>query len=553
MTDLLTIEAQAQHIRLPQPYLKPVQAIAPQPSLKTEAQPVWERCQRNTANVFNVTCSVSECNYKDKNEIDWSHINYHKETTSIPFLANSILKNGYCITSIFKLDSFNIKKKTDANWLGSQFVIFDLDDIYRGTTLKDYLSYLSLKPTISYTTRNHNCIKPGDTKPFSRFRLIYIFDELIKSKELYQSIYDKIGTYFPINFTDPEGKPDDCGRSPVQLFSGNGYSNCEMYYDDTIIYKISYFTTTEEVAQNQAIHVQAHETNPEHSQSKKPEYTNKYNVDDEFLEDLYSMPASTFLGKYEEHFGGLLTHTVLDFNSYGYAFTPENYVETKPKYFGREVHKLQDGEGRRHKMFVDSKLRVQMKKDVCLEELIFNLAYDRFHYYDNKDKVLTNETLIRIAYNALNTDYDIKVKPSKTFKRTKFKVDPEYCKNNGIRPNGYKNIVRQILNFESIDEWYDPSRSLIDNFKFAKVNGIKVSKDTLYRYCKNRNINTKGENSGQDLSKPSAKQETKRKDIRANTLAHVDFTEYQKKCKLYNTVFCSESTNRKRIIYSYGY
>ena len=77
-------------------------------------------------------------------------------------------------------------------------------------------------------------------------------------------------------------------------------------------------------------------------------------------------------------------------------------------------------------------------------------------------------------------------------KQPRFRVDKEFCTKHGISPNAMKNIIRKILNYDSISTWYDPTKSVYDNLKFAKDNEKKVCKDTLYSYCKACEIDTKG-------------------------------------------------------------
>ena len=46
------------------------------------------------------------------------------------------------------------------------------------------------------------------------------------------------------------------------------------------------------------------------------------------------------------------------------------------------------------------------------------------------------------------------------------------------------------MDFERIGEWYDVGISIAENLKYANENGIKVSKMTLVRFCKENGIDT---------------------------------------------------------------
>ena len=48
-------------------------------------------------------------------------------------------------------------------------------------------------------------------------------------------------------------------------------------------------------------------------------------------------------------------------------------------------------------------------------------------------------------------------------------------------------------NFDKIKQWYDSTKSVKDNLKFAQNNNIKVGQRTLYNYCNEMGISTKGE------------------------------------------------------------
>jgi len=77
--------------------------------------------------------------------------------------------------------------------------------------------------------------------------------------------------------------------------------------------------------------------------------------------------------------------------------------------------------------------------------------------------------------------------------KPKFKIDKEYCREHNMTPKQYKNKIRQKLNYQSIDTWYDPTKSVKENLIFAEEHDLKNAKQrTLYNYCRARAINTKG-------------------------------------------------------------
>lgn len=58
-----------------------------------------------------------------------------------------------------------------------------------------------------------------------------------------------------------------------------------------------------------------------------------------------------------------------------------------------------------------------------------------------------------------------------------------YCHFNEIKLNPHA---------VAISEWYDSHLSVKVNLQYAKENGIKTSRTSLYNYCKSNGINPKG-------------------------------------------------------------
>lgn len=422
------------------------------------------------------TLSVSNEKYDDKNAINWDKVKYNRiDDLSLENIAELITK-GYCYTSIFKKANFGVWHKAEENWIGSDFIMFDVDNVKNEITFEEYLNSLKFIPTIIYTTPNCNQQKPNEIKPYSRFRLLYAFDTTITNKWQYQGIYDAIKDTFDEALFDTTKNWDNCANSPVQQFSGNGTKNCQITINH-VIYKVSNFDIKEPTEEPIKID------------------NIKVRINDEFLQNLNTLKPTDFLSCYRDKFQ-IIYESELDYNDDGYALIPEDYVRIQRNYtiykddgkICSKYHRLKDGEGRRHTLFCNAKIRCQIKPQISVEELIFNLVYDRHYFYDNSDNVLTNQCLLRIALDAKKATYQMAMK-----KKPLFKVDKVFCYENQIKPNALKMIVRRTLNFDKIKQWYDPTKSVKDNLKFATENNIKVGQRTLYNYCNEIGISTKGE------------------------------------------------------------
>ncbi len=430
------------------------------------------------------TLSVSKEKYDDKNAINWDKVKYSRiDDLSLENIVE-IITDGYAFTSIFKKANFSVWHKTEKNWRGSDFIMFDVDNVKNEITFNEYLNSLSYTPTIIYTTPNCNIKKPEDIKPYSRFRLLYAFDTTITNKTIYQGIYETIKSTFNEALFDPTKNWDNCGNSPVQQFSGNATKNCQITINH-VIYKVSNFDIKE----------------PTEEPIKKDGL--KVRIEDEFLQHLNSLKPTDFLSCYRDKFQ-IIYESDLEFNDDGYAMIPEDYVRIQRNYtiykedgkICSKYKRLKDGERRRHTLFCNAKIRCQIKPSISIEELIYNLVYDRYYFYDNSDNVLTNQCLLRIALDAKKATYKMVIK-----KKPLFKVDKVFCMENVIKPNALKMIVRKTLNFDKIKQWYDPTKSVKENLIFAQNNNIKVGQRTLYNYCNEMGISTKGEKIKEPINK----------------------------------------------------
>ena len=334
------------------------------------------------------TLSVSNEKYDDKNAIKWDKVVYNRiDDLSIENIAE-LIKEGYCYTSIFKKANFSVFEKTEKNWRGTDFVIFDVDNVKNEITFNEYLKSLKFIPTIIYTTPNCNKQKPTDTKPFSRFRLLYAFNTTITDKWQYQGIYDAISNTFDTTLFDTTKKSDNCGNSPVQQFSGNATKNCQILINDAI-YNVSDFDIKE----------------PTEKPINKDDL--KVRIEDEFLQNLNTLKPTDFLSCYRDKFQ-IIYESELDYNEEGYALTPDDYVCIERNYMAYKwwgirkykCRKLRDGQRRRNTLFSNARIRVIIKPTISIEELIYNLVFDRTYFFNNNDKVLSNQCLLRIALDA---------------------------------------------------------------------------------------------------------------------------------------------------------
>ena len=182
----------------------------------------------------------------------------------------------------------------------------------------------------------------------------------------------------------------------------------------------------------------------------------------------------------------IIDETPLDYNIDGYALIPDVYYKLniridwtneKPK-----INKYKDGERRRKRLYIDALIMRAIKPNVTFLELLYNLVLRRKFFYDNSDGVLTNKILIEYAQTILkmNMNEIYALHPSK---HGIFKTDAVYCSEHGLSRRSHSRTVRKWLNYQNIGGWYDVSKSVNWNYKYAQANDIKTSLNTLKDFC----------------------------------------------------------------------
>ncbi len=416
---------------------------------------------------FDISISDRCYNHKPTPE-DYKSMSFHVENLNSDELIEKI-KSGHSICHVFK-DNRRIKR----NFMHTNAVFIDVDDYPQ--QMESFLDGCELKPSIAYTT-----ISDGKNG-LHRFRLIYLLDEQIASVDEYKYMYDifikKIGL---------EETKDNCGSVATQLMNGNSSDKIRVLCS-YLIYEKNPFL--------QNCHSEIYYNHPPLQYISDRQFCKKDLEDDNFNEDELLIiqnlddSVTTFLQKYAHT--SIINETMLEYNTDGYALFPEAYYKLniridwtgiKPK-----IRKYKDGEGRRKKLYIDTLIMRAIKPNASFLELLYNLVLRRKYFYDNSDRVLTNNILIEDVRSVLKMEIEdvYALNPSK---HGAFKTDADYCIGHGIPRKKHAIIVRKWLNHQSIREWYDTSMSINDNYKYAKANDIKVCLNTLKDFCSENEIN----------------------------------------------------------------
>ena len=436
--------------------------------------------------------SVSLQYYASKEDIQPNKLRFNRSFINISEFEEYITK-GFCFCHWFdtKADEFSISEKSSKNFERANVIFVDVDDY--DIEMKQFVNGLSMKPAVYYTTPNN--LNPSKGNKY-RFRLCYVFREDMRTCEMFASTYKAIiNSIRKDNPSYPD--KDKCGGTAAQYFNGNGTCNCEVYTTNNV-YKLADFDVSFVVEPQHKNIVVATGKDCNRTTKDDKRLTAFSITDKDFINDLNTLLPSELLDKHKEQYG-YFDHSELSFND-GYALIPKDYheiyrcwyLETETNKNGNTrkvsvVKKIRDGEGRRKCLYIGALIRRMIRPNISFEHLLYNLIAERQWYYDNSDKVLTNDVLMQIANNALNIPIEkINIKTKR--KPSKFKVDKSYCLQNGIKPKAMVGIVRRKLKDEEIGKLYDFNLSVKQNLELLKAYGLKIGLSRLYEFCDRNNI-----------------------------------------------------------------
>jgi len=435
---------------------------------------------------MNIRLSISKQSYKTKPKpVQISKMVFEESTINLPIFAE-LIRNGYSYTHIYNISAstFTTSEKTIKNFKETSIISIDVDNANK--SLNDFVGSLTYIPTIAYTTPSNN----NETKEY-RFRLVYVFESPITDSKQFEAIYKVLETQ--LNKDNDLTNKDKCGSNVAQYM--NGSYGCEMNNSFDKIYNINNFNICANQNNNDkniSLYINLKCTNDTSTKLLKNTKLSK-----KFINDLNTLEPFKFILKYKSVYP-IFERTEINFND-GYALLNEDYIEINRKWTWGSIEttnglsklytitqKIKDGQGRRYHIGLAAMIRRKINPNVTLEHLIVNAVYDRLYYYDNSDNVLTNQVLIERCSYVMN----LKEITIKSYNKKKFMIDKKYWSEKGINANQAKNIVRKQLNYESIGSWYDCLKSVKENLIWAKDNNIKVSRRTLYNFCKDNMIDT---------------------------------------------------------------
>ena len=413
------------------------------------------------------------------------------------------LKSGRVFCHLFnpqvrrKDNSFGSYEKRNSNFIGSYVVGVDIDKTnYR--SVEDYVSKLSLKPTFWYTSYSSS-----DTA--LKFRLIYVFDNLIENPYYFRFIAWCLNKRIESEVN--EVLEDQCNLSCSQYFNGTNNSSSGItnliynHYD--IIGNNSFVEFLKDNAKYKT-------KNPERDNDINIILNNIYNntysiynisfpprplndkmenahnpLDSEIEEVLFywdRLSEDEF--KRESSWIKLRSTTKYyyrlekDWISDSYQFIDENYFSL---FYYPE--KQLDGQKRRKNLYQRICLRRLLNENITVKESIVNTIIDILKFYDNSDRELDSNFIVRNTLSA----FDLTLEEIEL----NFKDQLDYLRSTTKPKKGviYK-LKSKEYSYLILDDLYDPSLTVKENL--ININAVyPVQKSTLYNYLKTRKIESK--------------------------------------------------------------
>lgn len=389
---------------------------------------------------------------------------------------------GYTFTYLYSTECdedgwFAKSKGTKDNYIGTQVIIVDIDGAEH--PLNAFIASLKYKPTFAHSS----FLSQTALKDYKySFHLYYCFDRVIVGEDAYRVVFDKI--------VEGMGHVDECAKDCHRCFytSMSNLPTYQKYYNPENLYKVSDFIDEASLV-NTAKEVRS--VKPEPAKLNKD-----FALDHVFLDNFNKMNRERFLDKYALDYP-VITETIIPKELYsdGYAEISDIPFYKVPSSFvtvnsGNLENKVIGIGNRGRTMWLDGVLFKQIIPNITKEYLVYVLAYQAHHFYDNSDGELTNGYIIKKAADAWNWNGDVS-KFSKKLNK-KFKVDYTYWNQHGYMGKSKHSIVNKVkglVNDKKFLSEYDPSISVERNLKAMKESGMKtVTKETAIAILKRNNI-----------------------------------------------------------------
>lgn len=391
--------------------------------------------------------------------------------------------------------SFGSSEKTNKNFSGSYVIGVDIDKTSYSSA-GEYLEQVEMKPTFYYSSYSNNQEGKG-----ARFRLIYVFDQIIENPYYFRYCAKMLNQY--LEMETKELIDDDCNLRCSQYFNGT-YRNAEginlEYGISNQIYSLSDFGINKtgykyflldgagyktlsidrkkdlKMIQND---LECKELNQNIESKVDPEIIDQEPIiDPELIKDMKFLSYDDFMKKNRR--------------KYNYIYRTEGeYIDGVYRKAGEKdfslfwnVSKVKDGNKRRKKLFERICLRRVINPEISPEDLLFCAYEDRYRFFEI-DKDLDIDCLVRNVESALNLEIpEIEKMYSENLKYLRSRMKGIVLKPGLVDNVEDRNELLKQIRWNKIGEFYNKNISVDQNLEILRENGIQCCRRTLFYYSK---------------------------------------------------------------------
>lgn len=410
-------------------------------------------------NTMYLSLQISEHPYEQKPTGLYDKVVY-KRCDITPKELFDIATSGY----IFRCNLKSTDAKGSRIFVSSQFLCYDYD--HHNETMEETIASLPIKPTFAY----HSPTKTNDDSTH-RFRIVYVLSEPITDEGVW--VATSMHVAMLIGFT-PNEDMDKCSFVATNLW--NGSLNGGVWCGDIL--------QNPQVEIDPCIGISAPITDKlSNGERNALKMANLCLKTSSLYQDWFSnMTYYDILDKYKDTYAVYDESIPIDECETHYIYDKDTYVTLYRKHENKDgkfkVGKWQDGERRHEKIYADVKILIEIKPDISLEEVIYNMINEIYLFFDYTDLPRT-----KILINIYNSFTD--GKPCLYSGRRR-----------GVRmKNGYKySKVMSDLKKQACLELFDCNLSLDENVSLMEYYGVYVSRQTLSKYIKQEGLKLKQPN-----------------------------------------------------------
>lgn len=391
-----------------------------------------------------------------------------------PMILLDKIMYGYCFqahydyTGEFKFIGHGAKTE---HFIGSSVIAIDID--HCSQSMREFVENLEWFPTFSYETfsnsENDYC-----------FRLVYCFDEEIKSKELYKEIYLNI-----------------CKENKIEEYYDKHAADAFHYFNGTTLHADTIYNGKQysiaSFSSNSDNNINANET---FSEEENESTANNINANETFnpelIEDYKKMGAKGVYEKYKS------VYRLKDRSNLPKVSDDTPYIELGNDHYEikriwrkdenghSHIIRLKNGMNRKFKLFYNLCIRRLIIPDLTLDELLYALAYEMLFFVDNTVDKITLSQLMSIAYNAFHADLN-----EFNYQRQRnSQVNYKYCIKYGISKRkvaalkGHATQSKFKKNKKEVFfEYYDCDKTIKENIEYiSDLTGIEFKLSTVKRW-----------------------------------------------------------------------